>query len=304
MTKQSSNRLNLDHTITRRKFVGTTALSSAALLGGGLTSLFQRSASAAGGFDFVEKSILELQAAMASGQLTSRDLTQGYIRRMQLLNPTLNAVIEVNPNAIAIATALDNERRHGHVRGPLHGIPLLVKDNIATNDNMQTTAGSLAIYGSQVPADAPLIQNLRAAGAIILDKANLGEWANFRDDEAETFPLAVGWSARGGSTNNAYDLSYTSWGSSSGSGAGAAANLCAVAVGTETDGSITGPSAVENIVGLKPTLGLISQDGIIPIAHEQDTAGPMGRSVTDIAILLGALQSPFGEVLGHQLPSD
>ena len=169
---------------------------------------------------------------------------------------------------------------------------------------MQTTAGSLAIYGNHVPGDAVIIQQLRAAGAIILGKSNLGEWANFRDDEAETYPLAVGWSARGGSTNNAYDLSYTSWGSSSGSANGAAANLCAAAVGTETDGSITGPSAVENIVGLKPTLGLVSQDGIIPIAHEQDTAGPMARSVTDVAILLGVLQSPFGEVLGHQLPSD
>ena len=292
MNKKSLNRLDLIPSVTRRKFLGTTALSSAALLGGGVTSLFQRSASAAGGFDFVERSIPELQAAMASGQLTSHDLTQGYIRRMQSLNPTLNAVIEVNPNAIAIATQLDNERRHGHVSGPLHGIPLLVKDNIATNDNMQTTAGSLAIYGNQVPADAPLIQNLRAAGAIILGKSNLGEWANFRDDEAETFPLAVGWSARGGSTNNAYDLSYTSWGSSSGSGAGAAANLCAAAVGTETDGSITGPSAVENIFGLKPTLGLISQNGIVPISHQQDSAGPMARSVTDVAILLGIMQSP------------
>src|SRR5215470_11605208 len=169
---------------------------------------------------------------------------------------------------------------------------------------MQTTAGSLALLRSHVPADALIIQQLRAAGAVILGKANLGEWANFRDDEAETYPLAVGWSARGGSTNNAYDLSYTSWGSSSGSANGAAANLCAAAIGTETDGSITGPSAVENIVGLKPTLGLVSQDGIIPIAHEQDTAGPMGRSVTDVAILLGVLQSPFGEVLGHQLPDD
>jgi amidase len=291
MNNQSSHSSNLDYGVTRRRFIGTAAGGSAALLTGGLTSLLKRSASAAG-FDFVEATIPQLQAAMASGALTSRDLTHGYIRRMQSLNPTLNAVIEVNPNAIAIATALDNERRNGHVRGPLHGIPLLVKDNIATNDNMQTTAGSLAIYGSQVPADAPLIQNLRAAGAIILGKANLGEWANFRDDEAETYPLAVGWSARGGSTNNAYDLSYTSWGSSSGSGAGAAANLCAAAVGTETDGSITGPSAVENIFGLKPTLGLISQDGIVPISHQQDAAGPMARSVTDVAILLGIMQSP------------
>jgi amidase len=292
MNNQSSNRLNLNPDLTRRKFLGTTALSGAALLGGGLTSLFQRSASAAGGFDFVEKSIPELQAAMASGQLTSRQLTLGYINRIQSLNPTLHAVIEVNPNAVAIANQLDVERRNGHVRGPLHGIPLLVKDNIATDDQMQTTAGSLAIYGNQVPADAPLIQQLRAAGAIILGKANLGEWANFRDDEAETFPLAVGWSARGGSTINAYDLSYTSWGSSSGSAAGAAANLCAAAVGTETDGSITGPSAVENAFGLKPTLGLISQNGIIPISHQQDAAGPIARSVTDVAILLGIMQSP------------
>src|SRR3989440_4628815 len=304
MTTPRSNRLDLDHIITRRKFLGTTALSSAALLSGGITSLLRQSASAAGGFDFVEKSILELQAAMATGQLNSRELTHGYIRRIQSLNPLLRSVIEVNPNAIAIASQLDNERRRGQVRGPLHGIPLLVKDNVATDDQMQTTAGSLAIYGNHVPGDGVIIQQLRAAGAIILGKSNLGEWANFRDDEAETYPLAVGWSARGGSTINAYDLSYTSWGSSSGSANGAAANLCSVAVGTETDGSITGPSAVENIVGLKPTLGLISQDGIIPIAHEQDTAGPMARSVTDVAILLGVLQSPFGEVLGHQLPSD
>jgi len=291
MNKQDSDYSDLENGITRRKFIGAAAGGSAALLTGGLASLLQSTVSAAG-FDFIEATIPQLQAAMASGQITSAALTMGYINRIQSLNPTLHAVIEVNPNAAAIATALDSERSAGHVRGPLHGIPLLVKDNIATNDNMQTTAGSIAIYGSQVPADAPLIQKLRAAGAIILGKANLGEWANFRDDEAETFPLAVGWSARGGSTNNAYDLSYTSWGSSSGSAAGAAANLCAAAVGTETDGSITGPSAVENIFGLKPTLGLISQDGIVPISHQQDTAGPMARSVTDVAILLGIMQSP------------
>jgi amidase len=303
MNKQSPNRLDLDHIITRRKFLGTTALSSAALLSGGLTSLLQRSASAAGGFDFVEKSIPELQAAMASGELSSKDLVKGYLDRIQSLNSLLHSVIETNPNAISIAQQLDNERRRGQVRGPLHGIPILVKDNIATDDNMETTAGSLALVHSRVPADALIIQQLRAAGAVILGKANLGEWANFRGF-INVYPLAVGWSARGGDTINAYDLSYTSWGSSSGSGNGAAANLCSVAVGTETDGSITGPSAVENIVGLKPTLGLVSQDGIIPIAHEQDTAGPMGRSVTDIAILLGALQSPWGEVIGHQLPDD
>jgi len=228
---------------------------------------------------------------------------KGYLRRISSLNPLLHSVIETNPNAVSIAQHLDNERRHGHVRGPLHGIPILVKDNIATDDNMETTAGSLALVHSRVPADALIIQQLRAAGAVVLGKTNLGEWANFRSF-IPIFPLAVGWSARGGNTINAYDLSYTSWGSSAGSGNGAAANLCSVAVGTETDGSITGPSSVENIVGLKPTLGLVSQEGIIPIAHEQDTAGPMGRSVTDIAILLGALQSPWGEVIGHQLPSD
>jgi amidase len=301
--KKNSDPADLDHFITRRKFLSTTAATSAAVLGGGLTSLFSRSALAAHDFDFLEKTIPDLQAAMDSGELTSKDLVKGYLRRIASLNPLLHSVIETNPNAVSIAQHLDNERRHGHVRGPLHGIPVLVKDNIATDDNMETTAGSLALVHSRVPADAVIIQQLRAAGAVILGKTNLGEWANFRSF-IPIFPLAVGWSARGGNTINAYDLSYTSWGSSSGSGNGAAANLCSIAVGTETDGSITGPSAVENIVGLKPTLGLVSQEGIIPIAHEQDTAGPMGRSVTDIAILLGILQSPFGEVIGHQLPSE
>src|SRR6266704_2061566 len=292
MNKQDSDRPDPDHSVTRRKFIGTTAVGSAALLTGGITSLLRSPVSAATSFEFVEATIPQLQAAMASGELSSKDLVKGYLDRIRSLNPLLHSVIETNPNAISIAQHLDNERRKGQVRGPLHGIPILVKDNIATDDNMQTTAGSLAIYGNHVPADAVIIQQLRAAGAVILGKANLGEWANFRDDEAETYPLAVGLSARGGSTNNAYDLSYTSWGSSSGSGAGAAANLCAAAVGTETDGSITGPSAVENIFGLKPTLGLISQDGIVPISHQQDTAGPMGRSVSDVAILLGIMQSP------------
>src|SRR5205809_1984572 len=304
MTTPRSNRLDLDHIITRRKFIGTTALVSAEVLSGGLTSLLRHSATAIVVFDFIEATIPQLQAAMSSGRLSSKGLVMGYVERINSFNGLLHSVIETNPDAISITEDLDNERRHGHVRGPLHGIPILVKDNIATDDRMQTTAGSFALVGSQVPSDAVIIHRLRDAGAVILGKANLGEWANFRDDEAETYPLAVGWSARGGSTNNAYDLSYTSWGSSSGSANGAAANLCAAAVGTETDGSITGPSAVENIVGLKPTLGLVSQDGIIPIAHEQDTAGPMARSVTDVAILLGVVQSPFGEVLGHPLPSD
>src|SRR5213075_1583596 len=179
MNKQDSDYYDLAHCITRRRFIGTAAGGSAAMLTGGLASLLQSTVSAAG-FDFIEATIPQLQAAMASGALTSAGLTMSYINRIHSLNPTLHAVIEVNPNALAIAAALDNERRAGNVRGPLHGIPLLVKDNIATKDNMQTTAGSLAIYGNQVPSDAPIIQQLRAAGALILGKSNLGEWANFR----------------------------------------------------------------------------------------------------------------------------
>src|SRR6516225_895215 len=289
--------------ITRRSFLGTAAAGGAVLLTGGLASSFKATASPADTFAWSEATIPQLQAAMASGHLTSRELTLAYLGRIDDLNPLLHAVIETNPNAVSIAARLDNERRRGLLRGPLHGIPVLVKDNIATSDNMQTTAGSLALVNSKVPRDSVVAAQLRAAGAVILGKAHLGEWANFRGFITDP-NLAVGWSARGGNTINPYVLSYTSWGSSSGSGAGAAANLCAVAVGTETDGSITGPSAVENLFGLKPTLGLVSQDGIIPISHQQDSAGPMGRTVTDVAILLGVLQSPFGSVVGHSLPSD
>jgi len=311
MKNQHSDRINLDHLVTRRKFLGTTAGGTAALLAGGLTSLLRNSASAEVDVQFGEASIPELQALMASGQATSSSLVSYYLRRIEALNPILNSVIETNPNALCIADQLDQERRNGRVRGPLHGIPVLVKDNVATGPEacggnttiMETTAGSLALVGSRVPGDATIISHLRAAGAIILGKTNLGEWANFRGFD-NVYPLAVGWSARGGSTNNAYDLSYTSWGSSAGSANAVAANLCSVAVGTETDGSITGPSAVESIVGLKPTLGLVSSYGIIPISHQQDTAGPMARSVTDAAILLGALQSPWGEVLGIHVPTD
>ena len=179
------------------------------------------------------------------------------------------------------------------MRGPLHGIPILLKDNIATDDNMQTTAGSLALVNSRVPADAPIVSRLRAAGAVILGKANLSEWANFRG-----FAPFNGWSARGGFTRNPYLLDFDPCGSSSGSAVAPAANLCAAAVGTETDGSIVCPAGNNLVVGLKPTLGLLSQDGIIPIGHSQDTAGPMARTVTDVAILLGVMQTPFGEVLG------
>jgi amidase len=239
------------------------------------------------GAPYIEATIPELQDLMRSRRLTSRELTLAYLRRIERLNPTLHAVIETNPEAVAIADQLDRERRAGHTRGPLHGIPILVKDNIATDDLMQTTAGSLALVNSRVPADARVVRRLRKAGAVILGKTNLSEWANFRGFT----PLTLnGWSARGGFTRDPYVLSYDPCGSSSGSGVAVAANLCAAALGTETDGSIVCPSGNNLLVGLKPTLGLVSQDGIIPIAHSQDTAGPMTRSVIDTAILLNVLQ--------------
>ncbi len=245
---------------------------------------------------------------LASGDLSTLELTEAYLRRIARVDQVLHAVIETNPAALDIAARRDAERRAGRVRGPLHGIPVLVKDNIATNDAMETTAGSLALVGSRVPRDARVVARLRAAGAVVLGKANLSEWANFRGVR----PKAVidaglhlnGWSARGGFTRNPYGLAADPCGSSSGSAVAAAANLCAVAVGTETDGSIVCPSGSNAIVGLKPTVGLVSQAGIIPISPSQDTAGPMTRSVTDAAILLNVLRSPFGEVAGHRLPRD
>jgi amidase len=248
---------------------------------------------------WIELSIPQLQALMSSGALTSLELTLGYVKRIFDLNPLLHAVIEINPEAVAIAAHLDDERRRGRLRGPLHGIPILVKDSIATGDIMPTTAGSFALLHSRVPSDALLVRKLRAAGAVILGKANLSEWANFRG-----FAPFNGWSARGGFTRNPYKLDFDPCGSSSGSAVAAAANLCAAAVGVETDGSIVCPAGNNLVVGLKPTVGLVPQDGIIPISHSQDTAGPMARSVTDVAILLGVLQSPFGPVAGHSVPSD
>ena len=286
------------YTVTRRTFLGTTLAGGAALFAGGFNSLVPRSISA-NGVDFIETSIPELQALMSSGMLSSVQLTTDYLGRIATFNPLLHAVIETNPDALAIALALDAERAAGNVRGPLHGIPILVKDNLATADNMQTTAGSLALVGSIVPADSVVVSRLRAAGAVILGKANLSEWANFRGNAPFN-----GWSARGGFTRDPYLLSFDPCGSSSGSAVAAAANLCAATVGTETDGSVVCPSGNNLNVGLKPTVGLVSQDGIIPIAHSQDTAGPMCRTVTDVAIMLGVMQSPFGQVLGHTVPSD
>lgn len=237
-----------------------------------------------------EYTISQLQQKMASGELTSRGLTELYLERIDAIDkngPRLNALIEVNPDALAIASSLDEERARGSTRGPLHGIPIVLKDNIDTADRMQTTAGSLALEGNYAARDAGLVERLRAAGAVILAKANLSEWANFRGKNSTS-----GWSSRGGLTRNPYALDRSACGSSSGSGAATAANLCVAAVGTETDGSIICPAQTNGIVGIKPTLGLISRAGIIPIAHSQDTAGPMARTVADAAILLGAMSGP------------
>jgi amidase len=238
-------------------------------------------------FTLEETTLADLQTAMASGRMTARSITQQYMDRIQALDrtgPTLRAVLEINPDALSIADTLDRERKAGRVRGPLHGIPILIKDNIDTADRMTTTAGSYALAGSIALQDATVAAKLRAAGAILLGKTNLSEWANFRSTHSSS-----GWSGRGGQARNPYVLDRNPCGSSSGTGAAVSANMCAVGIGTETDGSIVCPSSVNGIVGIKPTLGLVSRAGIIPIAHSQDTAGPMTRTVRDAAILLGVL---------------
>src|SRR5919108_3944277 len=240
-----------------------------------------------------EWTISDLQERMESGELTAHRLVELYTERISEIDkngPYINAVIELNPDALEIADNLDAERKAGKARGPLHGIPILIKDNIDTADRMQTTAGSLALEGHIAAKDAFIVKQLRKAGALILGKTNLSEWANFRGKRSVS-----GWSSRGGLTRNPYALDRSASGSSSGSGAAVAANLCAAAVGTETDGSIISPSHVNGIVGIKPTLGLLSRSGIIPIAHSQDTAGPMARTVADAAILLGAMTGIDGQ---------
>lgn len=244
-------------------------------------------ATAWAGFPHAEATIAGLQEQMKSGQLTSSSLTAAYLARiaeMDRAGPKLNAIIELNPDAAAIARQLDAERQAGKVRGPLHGIPVLLKDNIATADKMETTAGSLALVGAKPPHDAAIVAQLRAAGAVILGKTNLSEWANFRGEKSIS-----GWSGRGGQTHNPYALDRNTSGSSSGSAAAVAANLCVVAVGSETDGSIVSPASVCGLVGIKPTVGLLSRTGIIPISASQDTAGPMARTVRDAALLLEAM---------------
>ena len=231
-------------------------------------------------FELDELTLADLQAGMASGRFTSHSITQLYLSRIEAMDrrgPTLRHVIETNPDALSIADSLDAERRAGKVRGPLHGIPVLIKDNIDTADRMTTTAGSYALEGSIPLQDAFIAAKLRAAGAVLLGKTNLSEWANFRSSHSTS-----GWSGRGGLAKNPYVLDRNPCGSSSGSGGAVSANLCAVAIGTETDGSIVCPSSANGIVGIKPTIGLVSRAGIIPIAHSQDTAGPMTRTTTAV----------------------
>jgi amidase len=238
-------------------------------------------------FELDEATITSLQDAMASGRYTSRRLVELYSARIEAIDrsgPTLRSVIELNPDAPVIADRLDEERRAGRVRGPLHGIPILIKDNIDTADAMMTTAGSLALEGSIAARDAFVVARLREAGAVILGKTNLSEWANFRSSKSTS-----GWSGRGGQVRSPYALDRNPCGSSSGTGAAVAANLATIGVGTETDGSIVCPSGASALVGIKPTVGLVSRSGIIPISHTQDTAGPMARTVADAAILLGVL---------------
>src|SRR5438093_7568207 len=278
--------------MNRRDFLRTTVLGSAATLAGpAVAKVLEPPARVPRikAFELDEMTVAQLQGAMKSGKFTAASLTKKYLSRISEIDsrgPALNAIIELNPDVLAIAAALDRERASKGPRGPLHGIPVLIKDNLDTHDRMSTTAGSLALAGSIPHQDSFVAQKLREAGAVILGKTNLSEWANFRSSHSTS-----GWSGRGGLTRNPYVLDRNPSGSSSGSAVAVSANLCAVAIGTETDGSIVSPASVNGIVGIKPTLGLISRAGIVPIAHSQDTAGPMARTVTDAAILLGALAS-------------
>jgi amidase len=276
----------------RRKFVRSSVVSGISLAAVSAVRPVEMASAltataAAPAFELDEMTIRDLQSGMASGKYTAHSLARKYLDRIDDIDkhgPAINSVIELNPDALAIATELDRERKAKRARGPLHGIPILIKDNIDTHDRMMTTAGSLALTGSVPSQDSFVAKKLRDAGAVILGKTNLSEWANFRSTHSTS-----GWSGRGGQTRNPYVLDRNPCGSSSGTGAAIAANLATIGIGTETDGSVVCPSNANGLVGIKPTLGLISRSGIIPIAHSQDTAGPMCRTVTDAAILLGAL---------------
>ena len=277
----------------RRQFLKTTAAGCVVAVTNPVSSLAiektepKPASNAPVAFELDELTISDLQQALQSGKYSSKDLVEKYSDRINDIDkkgPALYSVIELNPDAERIAVALDRERKEKGPRSPLHGIPILIKDNIDTHDRMMTTAGSLALVGAKPARDAAVAQKLREAGAVILGKTNLSEWANFRSTKSSS-----GWSARGGQTRNPYALDRNPCGSSSGSGVAVAANLCAAAIGTETDGSIVCPSNANSLVGIKPTLGLVGGAGIVPIAHSQDTAGPMARTVADAAVLLGAI---------------
>ncbi len=278
----------------RRTFIQLSAISGAAFSGAGLAACDRVPSEPAPeadapvvDFELEEMTVDQLQESMSAGRLSAERIAELYLERIEAVDragPGLHSVIEVNPEALTIAAALDRERAAGRVRGPLHGIPVIIKDNIDTADRMLTTAGALALSGNIARQDAWVAERLRAAGAVILAKANLSEWANFRSTRSSS-----GWSGRGGQTHNPYVLDRNPCGSSSGSGAAVSANLCALAIGTETNGSIVCPSAINGVVGIKPTVGLVGRSGIIPISESQDTAGPMTRTVRDGALLLGAL---------------
>ena len=284
--------------INRRRFLGTSAAAGAGVAlgstgcapgepGGASSGSISTGGAEVAPFELDEVTVSELQASMESGERTARSITELYLARIDEIDgqgPELRSIIETNPDALSIADELDQERAAGNVRGPLHGIPVAIKDNIDTNDGMTTTAGSLALEGSIPPQDSFIAAQLKAAGAIILAKANMSEWAYFRGERASS-----GWSARGGQCRMPYALDRNPCGSSSGSGVAVSANLAPLTIGTETGGSIMCPSSINGVVGIKPTVGLWSRSGIIPISHSQDTAGPMARTVRDAAILLGPL---------------
>jgi len=270
----------------RRQFLQTTAAAWVAAAANPVSALPVETTTPPA-FELDELTIADLQQGLQSGKYSSRELVEKYSDRITAIDkkgPALYSVIEMNPDAEKIAAALDRERKEKGPRSPLHGVPMLIKDNIDTQDRMMTTAGSLALVGARPLRDAFVAQKLREAGAIILGKTNLSEWANFRSSKSSS-----GWSGRGGQTRNPYALDRNPCGSSSGSGAAVAANLCTAAIGTETDGSVVCPSSANSLVGIKPTVGLISRSGIIPISHSQDTAGPMARTVRDAVLILGAL---------------
>ena len=283
---------NVSVEVNRRTFLRWGALAGAGasvtgLLGAPAAAAAEPAEQATFSTGIEEATIASLQAQMTAGKLSSLELVNLYMERIDLVDhrgPKVNSVVEVNPAARTIARQLDNERRQGHVRGPLHGIPVLLKENIDTGDKMQTTAGSLALLGTPAPQDATVAARLRAAGAVILGKTNLSEWANFR-----SFQSSSGWSGRGGQTNNPYFISHNPCGSSSGSAASVSSSFAAAGLGTETDGSIVCPASLNGVVGIKPTVGLTSRAGVVPISHSQDTVGPHGRTVADAAAVLGAL---------------